>query len=568
MLRYKNPRKIGATLDSLGNTVTDAYEEVLDRLAKEEICNEVFEFLSWIFHAKECFLMDELREALAVHPEDRQLQREQLYEPVDIIEECKSLLSYDEASGIVKFTHSAVQDFLQSVKKHGLLSEIHLAKTLLTYLSFDVFNTPCSDDVELQKRITGHRLSRYAARWWPEYVRGEGEFNSEIQNLVSQIFVSRKRMKSILQIESNRVGFPSGITLLHLAAFHGLIHFCEMIIDGGSKNQNRSIAVASKSFYRPDFGNVHSRDGYGETPLHVAARKGCGEIVKLLISAQADVNARSRTSMDMTPLHLAVIHGHTGVVETLIKSNADLNSKGRYWETPLLLSALLGRVEMVEMLLEAKADRTATTERGETAIMLALISPNATQVVKSLLKAGADVDARDVGGRTALHYALELYSFSKCKEVLELLLEAGANINIHCSSYGDTPLHTAARIDLQRRQYEINLQKMETVFSSESTNDAYARRYAMRMTPLPKHTEMTGTDELTDIVQLLLDWKADSKAKNYDGDSPLQCAIRLRSLAPAVLLLGDIDCKVDFTMDKLGDQQFLNLITKELMIKE
>ena len=54
---------------------------------------------------------------------------------------------------------------------------------------------------------------------------------------------------------------------------------------------------------------------------------------------------------------------------------------------------------------------------------------------------------------------------------------------------GDTPLHTASCIDLQRRQYEINLQKMEARFSQELVNEVQARRCSVHVTPMSSHEE-------------------------------------------------------------------------------
>src|SRR4051794_38773678 len=50
------------------------------------------------------------------------------------------------------------------------------------------------------------------------------------------------------------------------------------------------------------------KNAQGDTPLHVAARGKSVEIVKLLLDARADVNARADD--DVTPLYLAAAHGH------------------------------------------------------------------------------------------------------------------------------------------------------------------------------------------------------------------------------------------------------------------
>ena len=55
-----------------------------------------------------CQRVSSHREALAVEFGDTRLLQEHLSEPTFIVEECKGLLSYDEATGLVTFTHYAV----------------------------------------------------------------------------------------------------------------------------------------------------------------------------------------------------------------------------------------------------------------------------------------------------------------------------------------------------------------------------------------------------------------------------------------------------------------------------
>ena len=56
------------------------------------------------------------------------------------------------------------------------------------------------------------------------------------------------------------------------------------------------------------------------------------------------------------------------------------------------------------------------------------------------IKAGADLNARDMWGETPLHYAaMEGYTDS-----VNVLLEAGADVNAREGFIGNTPLHNAA----------------------------------------------------------------------------------------------------------------------------
>src|SRR5215470_3073080 len=61
--------------------------------------------------------------------------------------------------------------------------------------------------------------------------------------------------------------------------------------------------------------------------------------------------------------------------------------------------------------------------------------------VRTLLKSGADVNAAQVDGTTALHWA----AYQNDAEIAALLLKAGANVNA-ANSYGVPPLAEASKI--------------------------------------------------------------------------------------------------------------------------
>ena len=66
-------------------------------------------------------------------------------------------------------------------------------------------------------------------------------------------------------------------------------------------------------------------DGRGDQPIHHAARNGDTEIVRLLISFGADVNATN--SRGHTVLYCAGGHGHLGTLQLLLDSGADCDTK-------------------------------------------------------------------------------------------------------------------------------------------------------------------------------------------------------------------------------------------------
>ena len=107
--------------------------------------------------------------------------------------------------------------------------------------------------------------------------------------------------------------------------------------------------------------NVKDYDG---TPLHTAAWCGCTEIVKMLIDAGADVNAKN--SYGNTPLDLAVRYGHADVVNLLIDAGADVNAKDLDAWTPLHVASLYGNIKIIKVLIDFGADVDAKDKYGWT----------------------------------------------------------------------------------------------------------------------------------------------------------------------------------------------------------
>ncbi|XP_049770205.1 cortactin-binding protein 2-like isoform X1 [Schistocerca cancellata] len=89
---------------------------------------------------------------------------------------------------------------------------------------------------------------------------------------------------------------------------------------------------------------------YGWTALHWAAGRGDAAVVRLLLSAASDPNAR--TLGGQTPLHLAARNGHAEAAAALLQAGADRGVRTDWGNTPLDFARQQNRQQLVEMLTE------------------------------------------------------------------------------------------------------------------------------------------------------------------------------------------------------------------------
>ena len=196
--------------------------------------------------------MEELLEVLVVEDGKHDLETGSFIEPGDVVECCKSLVLYVESSGIVRFTHETVNDYIRD--NIDILPPVtNLTKTCLSYLAFKVFDKPCDGKNSIEERVLKYKFSLYDAQFWGHHARAAEEC-PDIQKTIIKCFASEDKRNAVLQLETyansglRDISFPKGHTLLHFLARTGLDRTCSVLLND---NQQTTGSSTYFSLYLP-----------------------------------------------------------------------------------------------------------------------------------------------------------------------------------------------------------------------------------------------------------------------------------------------------------------------------
>ncbi len=129
---------------------------------------------------------------------------------------------------------------------------------------------------------------------------------------------------------------------------------------------------------------VHSKNIFGQTPLHIAVLVGNKETVELLLTKGAGNNADNRHS---TPLHKAASKGREDIIELFLAAGFDVDPKDNSQHTPLHLAAMYGHKKVVEFLIANGANINSRDDTGRTPLKWA-VERDQAEVAELLCKHG------------------------------------------------------------------------------------------------------------------------------------------------------------------------------------
>lgn len=133
-----------------------------------------------MLHSGRPLTLQELKHALAVSPSAIDTDIDALIDEEIFVSVCLGIVTVEPERGTLGFIHHTAQEFFQQYPiETPLRAQELLAKTCLTYLSFEAFATGyCGNQRSLSARLERYPFFEYAARWWGVHLRPV--FNEEV----------------------------------------------------------------------------------------------------------------------------------------------------------------------------------------------------------------------------------------------------------------------------------------------------------------------------------------------------------------------------------------------------
>jgi len=171
------------------------------------------------------------------------------------------------------------------------------------------------------------------------------------------------------------------------------------------------------------------------------------EAVKKLLAEGADINEQVEVggAGTMTPLLAACFYRYEDMAKLLIAKGADISIKTATGQTPLMFACYHSE-EIARLLVSKGAEINVKDGTGAFSICISAIMDGSVPITLAefLLSKGANVDETNTTGPVAGYTSLMIVARNKKPDLVKFLIKNGANVNAKAKD-GATPLHMAAK---------------------------------------------------------------------------------------------------------------------------
>ncbi len=243
--------------------------------------------------------------------------------------------------------------------------------------------------------------------------------------------------------------------------------------------------------------------------INTAIRNGMIDIIPALIAAGADINAHD--DLGYTPLESAIYSQNIDAALALLQNGAKVNPEKCADMLYTVISSEM--IHLIPLLVQASADINTPDTTGQTTPFTRTILNQNTAGALSLPQNGAQVNPQNSAS------LISMAIINGMTNLIPDLIQAGADINAE-DSEGNTAL------------YQAILNHNEDGILALLKNGAQVS---------PQHTasliNMAILNEMTDVLPALIAASIDINAQDNEGNTALSWAILHRSIDSALVLL-------------------------------
>ena len=290
--------------------------------------------------------------------------------------------------------------------------------------------------------------------------------------------------------------YENGETLLHIAAkgaFYDGYDFCSIgeLINLGA--------------------DVNKQDNDGNTPLHIIVKGGRGEWNSYLCGWNDEERVASHhSSLLLSKININSENNNVNtasyddedvhVINLLHSGGANIDIKNNDGKTPLDIALDNNDLSVIDLL---KAPCYIADTPNDGLLMKGAYMGN-LDLMKIAIEGSCDTECAnpniwDKDGNTPLHQVVRRVKDIKSKELISLLINAGADVNVQHKNSGNTPLHKALWME---NPPEIIIEICKLLI------DAGADMYVENDNGDTPYDIATSDDDLSDIAELMRQKKA------------------------------------------------------------